>query len=427
VKVLVCDDIKDRCTDVGERVRQSGQDCQCLYENALTAELRELFATARSSMKEPNKYSAAADSPFDRMDIVILDNNLTLLETPGGEPLTAESIAGYVRAFTKASYIVSLNLNPDADFDLDYLVGDFSTRADVAVNTDHLSNAALWNRSSAPAEDGFLPWYWPRLESVPKQRQQQIEFVRTRLDQPVLKVLGFDDDAIDLLSPHARGALSPEAGSDREIARGAPPLKDVTFRDHFIVKDRSIPLKPARQALSKAEKAGNRELTDVIARVVAADIDLWFRRDIVGPQEPLVDVPHLLMRFPFLLGKGAGDIEEWNKAVRADSEPYGLDKELYSTHLAEKKFEHDLWVPSACFWWPKLRMDEKLNGYFFEAKQGDWADVVFCEDCSKFLERSPEHGKAPTEFPAEFEGAWGRRHIARIDDRKYSPRSRLAI
>jgi hypothetical protein len=377
-------------------------------------------------MENPENYRCADNSPFDTADIVILDNNLTHLEN-SGPPLTAESIAGYVRAFTKASYVVSLNLNPDVDFDLDYLIGDFSTRADVALNTDHLSIAALWNRSSAPAEDGFLPWYWPQLESVQKQRQQQIEFVRTRLDQPVLKVLGFDDDAIELLSPHARGALSPEAASDGEIARGGPSLKEVTFRDHFIVKDRSIPLKPARQALSKAEKAGNRELTDVIARVVAADIDLWFRRDIVGPQEPLVDVPHLLMRFPFLLGKGAGYIEAWNEAAPADSEPYGLDKELYSAYLARRKFEHDLWVPTACFWWPKLRMDEKLNERFFEAKQGDWADAVFCEDCSKFLERSPEHGKAPTEFAAEFEGAWGRRYVAHIDGRSYSPLSRLAI
>ena len=47
---------------------------------------------------------------------------------------------------------------------------------------------------------------------------------------------------------------------------------------------------------------------EIIARVVAAYIDRWFRRDVLGPQEALVDLPHLLMRLPFLLGEKAGDL-----------------------------------------------------------------------------------------------------------------------
>jgi hypothetical protein len=165
-----------------------------------------------------------------------------------------------------------------------------------------------------------------------------------------------------------------------------------------------------------------------MSRIVAADIDLWFRRDILGPQEPLVDIPHLLMRMPFLLGKRANDVNEWNKSAAADKPPYGLEQKLYDDHLAKVKFEHDVWVPVACFSWPKLKADEKLNELFFTAKEGDWADVVFCEDRSAFFERSPKNGGVvPTEFPAEFEGPWSRRHVARIDGVQYAPRSRFAI
>ena len=177
----------------------------------------------------------------------------------------------------------------------------------------------------------------------------------------------------------------------------------------------------------EAEEAGNQALSDVIARAVAADIDFWFRRYLVGPQEPLVDVPHLLMRFPFLLDKRADKIEEWNKVIGIDAPPYGLEKELYEAHLAGQEFGYDYWVPNACFWWPKLKNDEKLNEHFFEAKEGDWADVVFCEDCSEFRERSPKSGEAPAEFSADFDGPWERRHVADLASKRYSPLSRFAI
>ena len=430
MKVLVCDDIEERCKEVGKIVAEVGQDCQCLFEEDLTNKVTKLFETARAAIEDPSNYESRSQPPFDDVDIVILDNNLTRLKIKGELP-TAESIAGYVRAFTKAPYVVSLNLNPGVDFDLDYLIGDCSTKADVAVNTPHLSIPALWNRNSAPAEDGFLPWYWPELESAPAKRREQIEFVRTHLRESVVRVLELDQtgiDLVDLLSPGARAALSPEAASDGEIAKGGPSLQEVAFRDHFVVKDRSIPsLQPERLKLAQAEQSGNPALSYVIARVVAADIDFWFRRYLVGPQEPLVDVPHLLVRLPFLLGRRTADIGEWNKSVTANTPPYGFEEEMYQRHLAGAKFQHDVWVPNPCFWWPKLKNDETLNEYFFQARSAEWADVVFCEDCSKFLEGPLAPGKGPIEFPTDLEGAWGRRYIARIDDRKYSPRSRLAI
>jgi hypothetical protein len=100
---------------------------------------------------------------------------------------------------------------------------------------------------------------------------------------------------------------------------------------------------------------------------------------------------------------------------------------LYEEHLRPAKFAHDIWVKNGSFWWPKLKGNERLNALLIEAKEGDWADVVFCEDRSVFLEREPKPGEGPTEFPAEFEGSWERRYVARVDNYRYSPRSRLAM
>jgi hypothetical protein len=428
MKVLVCDDIPDRCAEAVDKIRESGQtDPAVLVDKDLTTELTKLFENVRKCMDDPVNYKPGDESPFDGADIVILDNKLTELKLSWTR-LTAESIAGYVRAFTEAPYVVSLNMNEDVDFDLRYLVGDFSTRADLALNTNHLANPSLWSGNQADAKDGFLPWYWPRLATVADRRRLQIEFVSRNLDTPVVEALGFNEEAIDFLSLHAKGALSPEAASDGEIDRGGKAVDKVTFRDVFIAKDRSLPFKEERKTISEVEQKASGSIREIISRVVAADIDLWFRRDVLGPQEPLVDIPHLLMRFPFLLGNRATDINEWNKAASAEAAPYGLDKKLYEDHLVKTQFNHEVWVPNPCFRWPDLKADDPLNECFFAAKVGDWADVVFCEDRSAFVERVPKGGEAPPiEFPAEFEGSWTRRYISRIEGIRYAPRSRLAL
>jgi len=427
MKVLVCDDLQDRCNEIVTTVKQGwGGSPDSLAADKLTAQLTVLFKNVSECISKPTQYKGAAGTAFDDADVVILDNNLAHLSVTGTR-LTAESIAGYIRAFTAATYVISLNLSPDVDFDLRYLVGDYSTRGDLALNTEHLANPALWTGDLRSATNGFLPWYWPQLSTVADRRRSQIDFVKQQMDKPLLKVLGFDSEAVSFLSLHAKGALSADAASAEEAERGGTPIEELTFRDVFIAKDRSLPIKTEREDLSKAERSGTQAIREIIARVVAADMDLWFRRDVIAPQEALVDIPHLLTRLPFLLGDRAHDIKEWNRAIQTKQAPYGIKKTLYDEYLAGASFEHDIWVPSPCFWWPKLKSNEKLNGLFFEAKAGEWADVVFCEDRSAFVERDPKSGEPPIEFPAEFEGAWERRYVARVGKYKYSPRSRFAM
>ena len=189
-----------------------------------------------------------------------------------------------------------------------------------------------------------------------------------------------------------------------------PLYQEIAFSDVFLKVD-SLPIPADRKLLHEARE--NSGVTEIIARTVAAYIDRWFRRDVLGPQEALVDLPHLLMRLPFLLGDKATP-EEWNRAVVAESAPYNLHRELYDKHLAGTAFKHRMWTGSPCFWWPMLKSNDTLNEYFLDMVEANWADVVFCEDTSSFIDRSSEDGGGLGEFSAEFEGNWKRRYVQRI-------------
>ena len=426
--VLVCDDIEKqgrRAVEIVESLNGINVEAECVVGDQLKDEVVSLFdrvgailgnrrTTPEGKIVLPFEHTHFGSSSYD---IVILDNNLKAL-TINGARYTADAIAGYVRAFTHIPYVVSLNKNPQVDFDLGYLVGDRETPADLAVNEEHLRNRALWTGQSKDAADGFLPWYWPALLHVPQARREQISFVREHIDCPLLEMLSFPRECIEYLSRHAKGALSPTAEDDER-------LSDVTFRSFFIDSCSSVPMRDDRQELSRSS-GSNSDACDIMARIVAAEIDKWLRRDVIGPQDVLVDIPHLLMRMPFLLGYGVRDIGQWNEALKIGDPPFGLDREVYGGHLAGAAYASSMWVTSPCFWWPKLKSCEALNEIFLRNKE-EWADAVFCEDISTFKSASKEtQGSEPEEFAAELEGSWRRRYVARLGNKNYVPRSRFA-
>lgn len=418
MKILICDDIEKRGAETLQAIRDTtGHHVDLLYGERLTTAIRDLFNYARSVLQNPNASAThTQNGPFvfgQPFDVAILDNNLSELQIAEARH-TAESIAGYVRAFGKIPYVVSLNKNPQVDFDLRYLVGDYQTQADLAVNDTHLSNLGLWTGNPEDVTDDFLPWYWPALNDAPTRRQHQILFVRERLHEPILRSMDFPESASEYLSRHAKGALSPETGQVRSI----------TFLDFFLATCRSLPNPPDRQKLATAVSAS--ELArNVVSQVVAGEVDRWIRRDLMGPQDVLVDIPHLLMRMPFLLGQHGSELQCWNDAVMATEPPYGLSDEIYGSHLQGTRFVHDDWTNAPCFWWRDLKTDTELNRMFYHTET-PWGDVVFCEDSTRFVDVSDGQDATTMEFAAEFEGSWNRRHIAYLKGKQYAPGSRLA-
>ena len=212
MKILICDDIQKR----GDRTRRqiksaSGYEADVLAEKDLERTIKALIDRARAVLADPYQPLCASDAfVLDRdYDLVILDNNLSHLSLPGAR-YTAESITGYFRSFTSIPYIVSLNKNPHIDFDLRYLIGDYQTLADIALNNPHVATPALWSGPVADAADTFVPWYWPVLSDSAKRRGEQIRFVSEHLEEPMLRALGFSALKSEHLSRHARGALAPD-------------------------------------------------------------------------------------------------------------------------------------------------------------------------------------------------------------------------
>ena len=424
MKILVCDDQEEHCDYLVNTLQTTQTDAtvESLPPKELGTVLTELFGRIRRLLNCLASQSTIEEEKtfFDGFDIIVIDNNLTHLNVSGGR-LTAESIAGYLRAFTTGTYIISVNKNPEVDFDLRFLVGDYRTRADMALKDIHLGNRALWTGNPREAEEEFIPWYWPSLQNIVDRRQDQINFVRDRLEKQVFSSLDFTNDAIFFLSDHALGALFPDSN---EYITDNLSIHDVTFRDVFLKVD-SLPIPDDRKLLHEAKE--NSTATEIVARVVAAYIDLWFRRDVLGPQAALVDIPHLLMRLPFLLGERVVDSDEWNRAIVTENPPYNLDMTLYKTYLEEAEFKHRMWTAGPCFWWPELKYNDTLNEYFMNMVETDWANVVFCEDTSSFVDRSSTDWGDVTEFSAEFEGNWKRRYVQRIPGKQYSPRTRFAV
>ena len=418
MKILICDDKEEGATQTQQAIELATRhQAEVIYGERLTTAIADLFRYARYVLRDPKAPATdAEDEPSwfgQPFDIVILDNNLSELQIEGARH-TAESIAGYVRAFARIPYVVSLNKNPHVDFDLRYLVGDYQTQADIALNDAHLSNPGLWTGNPRDAIDGFLPWYWPALNHAPGRRQEQILFVTAHLDLPILRSMEFTPSASDYLSRHASGALSPEAAQ----------VTAVTFLEFFRTACRSLPNLPDREELATAASESE-PARAIVSRVVAGEVDRWMRRDLLGPQDVLVDMPHLLMRMPFLLGPHGGKIQCWNDAVMATERPYGLWNEIYERHLHAAEFLHDMWTKGPCFWWRDLKTDTELNRMFYQTET-PWVDVVFCEDLSRFMGVSGDEDSTTMEFAAAFEGSWNRRHIVCLPQKQYAPKSRLA-
>lgn len=438
LNVLVCDDISERGDKTVEeickircRLEEVGIRIQCrkLFEKELSEEIKKLFEHVKKQLPPIDIGQLENVDPFNHAnfdcDIVVIDNNLAALEIEGAR-LTAEAVAGFVRAFTSARYIVSLNKNPEVDFDLRYLVGDYQSQADLALNVDHLSNLALWTGNPKDAEDDFLPWYWPALNYVSKKRLEQINFVKNHMKSSIFDTFSFRDRAVDYLSRHAIGALSSEVSDPTNGEPGDRAVERITFVEFFRDSCRSLPVREERTKIAQVADAGNENAVEIVARVVSAEIDKWIRRDVLGPQDVLVDLPHLLMRMPFVLGGSVCDIDQWDGALTVAEQPFGMDREIYENHISNTIFMHGVWVKSPCFWWPDLKNDEALNDLFFAAGD-EWPDAVFCEDISLFRTLNQDGGEfEPKEFAAEFEGSWNRRYVARLPDWKYAPRSRFA-
>jgi hypothetical protein len=442
LRVLVCDDqepdaIADAIREGGPKLHADG--IQALGRADLEKLIREFFVNVTALLGGDDAAlteNGTVGSGFDDFDLILLDNNLSQLEV-GGVRLTAEFIAGYIRAFSNSPYVVSLNRN-QFDFDLRYLVGDFETKADLSLRTEHLRNSGLWEYPTAGADANFRPWYWPNLSQAPDRRRRQVDSLITRLGEPILSYFSFPDRAKIGLSRHAASYLSPEASIDGVDGSGATAIDEVTFWHHFRTSNRTLlrderaelclpgltPVERAAQMLNaNLPVPGDERLRAIVSRVVAGEIEFWLRRDVVGPQDVLINLPHLAMRLPVLLGAGGGSTDDWNAVVNSRTPPHGLDADLFDRFIRPWTFEPAIWVDAPAFWWPEIEATANLAILAGE-DEAQRMRCAFSEDTSRFVSWDTEKIAA---FVSEAGQPWNPRFVERPGHEVYAPLSQFAL
>ena len=177
------------------------------------------------------------------------------------------------------------------------------------------------------------------------------------------------------------------------------------------------------------KKANARDTTAyrIVSRVVAGEIEKWIRRDLVGPQDVLVDLPHLLMRMPFLLGMNAGQLTRWNEAIAAMKPPYGMAAEIYDNDLKLDTFAGRRYMDEVTlFLVESIEIERSVESDVLRRRRG--------MDRRGLLRRSlpiqvvkQRIGQQAIGFATELEGPWNRRHVAYIKGQyAYMPMSRFA-
>lgn len=385
-RVLVCDDSDGTREEFVARINATFGSA--VAENHTGHDLKQ--AIAKLLLGE-------SGTLFDGADVAVIDNRLIDDWVEPDDPkVSAEQLADLVRTSSTARSVVVLNQYREIDFDL-RLDGRLESYADLNITEKCLECGNLWTESR-PA--GFRPWSWPVMERLVDQLDRRREWLMSdgRLDSPVIATLGLGDERI--FRGFSRVAT--------DFLHATLPPEQTTFRDFVMGATRSTD-----------GKRKNDLDDDRIAKIAASRLGKWLEHAVLGPQDLLVDIPHLLERFPILVSDPTS-LDSWNAPI-SWSRIEGFRSDQVSAY--EWPMWKD-WLNRPAYLWPLLQDDENLSRQMIESidKQPP-LEVGFCEDMSKFLAVSETQ-----EFVANFDSAFDRRRLskARPEGFVYGPASRLA-
>jgi hypothetical protein len=325
---------------------------------------------------------------LDQVAILIVDFDLLQFDAD----VTAESIAYLARCYSRCGLVVALNqFNRRAHFDLT-LKGHPESFADLNLHDSQIHNYGLWKEPWK----GFRPWSWPLLPRAVEAFERRVEEVLPALDKPILPFLGFDR-----ISP-----FLPRSTVEFIASKGQKP-EQTTFRQF---------VEESQQGLQARDKALDDES---IARVAAARIYKWLDRLVLSGQDILVDVPHLVSRFPSLLGGNPKTQKAWNNVLTLGKPP----KKSMHTDLIDKfRFKKENWVSRPCWFWGELSSYEEIPEVKDPWQTVKRGDLVFCEDVSRFLPRTEAK-----EFVADLPTPFVRRYVHAERGIDYQPNVRFAL
>ena len=392
--VLVCDDDSELAVDCVDRIKALELDeyhVRTEPNDLVHAAMSEILSRRRAA--RDGKIQERGDCIFDGIDILIIDYDLVHIDDDNTE-YTGESLARLARTFSDCAVVVVLNQFGPIDFDLS-LRGHLASHADLNIGAERLATSGLWRD---PPWKEFRPWSWPVLSQAVESQRARERVMALALDSPIVDTFGMQVTDASRLSDSAFGFIAPDAEDFDSLQRR-------TFKSFLTTTPDG---RDAESLLDTAE-------SPAAVRFVAARIGKWLERELLGPQDVLIDVPHLLLRFPFLLGRDVSDKEVWNDTIhRAQRLQEALDDDWW--------FEPADCLSRAAVWCRRLEADERISRQRAEFDFSTVPSIVFMEDCSEFADISEG-----TEFRAGFHNAFDRRFVRRVAGVRYGPQRRFAF
>ena len=408
MKISVWDDNASAATQWKERLdsvlTDKGTRVHAATSEEIENDIHVLHERRRAYLKCDQAIDSGAKCGLDDTGILIADNDLFAL--PRLNDLSAETVASRVSVYTDCACIVVLNLNPDLDFDLT-LLGHPESKADLHINDRFIGDAGLWQQ--CPKEGGiFRPWHWPfLLSTADSYRSRAAELGRllksTDRDRPILDFLGIAEISERRLSRMARAFLHPTKRAE-----------ETSFMDFVNGNTRAVNERDGERM------AACKDVTK-IARVGARRISKWLAQYVAGPQDVLIDFPHLVEKMPFLVPSDQQECPEaWNSCAKLADAPVEWVEDS-----GIKRFESQDWFDRPAFFTTGMESESNMRR-LLQARGTNPLGLVFCEDASAF------HGAEVCEqFVAAYGSMSDRRFVRwRADgggDVRYGPLSRLAM
>ena len=416
--VLVCDDDPDlakECVEHIQNVAPTEYEIRTEPNQAVHAATQELLrrrGAARERYEgQIRSITEGGDNPqtdpsgrvsvptswkeacvFDGIDILVVDYDLIHIADDNTE-YTGESLARLARMFSDCSVVVVLNQFRYVDFDLS-MRADLASHADLNIDVERLATPGLWRQ---PPWKGFRPWSWQTLSRAVETQRARESAIIEALDRPIVEMFGMQPDDVARLSDSAFGFIAPDA-EDFEA------LQERTLRSFLSTTANDLDSRSLVETdLSAAVRFG------------AARIGKWLEREVLGPQDVLIDVPHMLQRFPFLLGDDVSRVGAWNEAIHR---PERLNDKINDSYW----FQPTQCLSRPAVWCQRLETDENIKRMRASFDYLAVPSIAFMEDCSIFADI--EEGQ---EFRAAFHNAFDRRFVKRLGCVRYGPQRRFAF
>lgn len=346
-RVVIIDEAESVANAVAAAVKQGVGDAAVevhkLTEAKLETFLNDLAAASASLAKSGKVPKAIADPDgwLDDAPIVLVDEDLEAL--PGKAALlSGDRLAQAIRNLTNAGPM--LVVNPRPPHVPTFYLGNLppSLDADWKLRQQDLKAPSLWGRT---ADSAFDPWYSPNLRHLSDTHAERIKRVAKHWEDPVLeKVMGFGAEHVPLLPSELRAA--PEF----DLSETSPASLAKQCCPGAIAQD------PARAA-----------------PVVSTILTNWVYTTLLPGQTPLIDAPHLAMRF-------ASQFEGVERANLCKKSRSAFSNQ--NAAIKKHSFE-SLWIDRAVWWLREVSSDDAIP----EVKE-PWSrskpTTYFAEDVSDF-------------------------------------------